>query len=143
VVAHFATTRPKEGGNRRFGLHIYGSKGVIELKTGWLPPDFLLTDPTWTGATTQARWTPITSAGLGKPEPIAGNGSSMVEANRLIVADLIHAVEADTQPRASVYDGRAALEMLLACHASQARGGPVPLPLVDRTRHPLETLAEA
>ena len=43
--------------------------------------------------------------------------------------------------RASVYDGRAALEMLLACHASQAQGKPVTLPLAERTRHPLDTLA--
>jgi predicted dehydrogenase len=141
AVAHFATARPREGANRRFGLHVYGSKGVIELLTGWLPADFLLADPTWTGAATQARWAPITSAGLGEPEPLAGDGSSMGEANRRIVADLIHAVETDTQPRASVYDGRAALEMLLACHASQAQGKPVPLPLTERTRHPLETLA--
>jgi predicted dehydrogenase len=139
AVAHFATARPKDGANRRFGLHVYGGKGVIELLTGWLPADFLLADPSWTGAATRARWTPISSAGLDKPEPLGG-GSSMVEANRLIVADLIHAVEADTQPRASVYDGRAALEMLLACHASQAQGRPVTLPLAERTRHPLETL---
>jgi predicted dehydrogenase len=138
AVAHFATARPKEGANRRFGLDVYGSKGVVEIRTGWLPPDFLLADPSWTGAETQAHWTPITSAGLGKPESLSDSG--MVPANRLIVADLIRAVETDTQPRASVYDGRAALEMLLACHASNVQGKPVALPLTDRTRHPLETL---
>src|SRR5207248_967464 len=123
AIAHFATARPKDGANRRCGGLIYGAKGVIDLRTGWLPDDFLLADPSWTGTTAQARWTPITSAGLGKPEPLSDGG--MVPANRRIVADLIHAVETDTQPRASVYDGRAALEMLLACHASQAQGKPV------------------
>src|SRR3954468_10188556 len=141
AVAHFATARPRDGAGRRFGLHVHGGKGIIELLTGWLPADFLLADPSWTGATSGARWTPITSAGLDQPEPIKGNPASMAEANRLIVADLIHAVETDTQPRASVYDGRAALEMLLACFASAAQGRPVTLPLADRTRHPLDTLA--
>jgi predicted dehydrogenase len=139
AVAYFATARPKEGANRRFGLTVHGSKGVIELRTGWLPPDFLLADASWTGAETKGRWVPISSTGLDQPETVADGG--LVAGNRLIVADLIHAVETDTQPRASVYDGRAALEMLLACHAAQAQGKPVALPLVDRTRHPLETLA--
>ena len=66
----------------------------------------------------------------------------MDAANKLIVADLIHAVETDSQPKASVYDARASLEMLLACHASQVHGGPVAFPLVDRDTHPLERLSE-
>jgi predicted dehydrogenase len=136
AVAHFATSRPGEPG-RRFGLQILGSKGRIELGTGWLPPAHLLVDPTWSGAS-GAKWAEITGSGVGKPETIASN--DLVEANRRIVADLIRAVETDTQPRAGVYDGRAAVEMILACYASQARGGPVTLPLADRARHPLETL---
>ena len=138
AVAHFATARPKEGSNRRYCMHVFGSKGVIELGFGWLPGNFLLADPAWTDAVGTARWTPITSAGLGKPEPLKDGG--MVAANRLIVADLIHSVETDTQPRASVYDGRGALEMLLACQASNAQSKPVALPLVERKTHPLETL---
>jgi predicted dehydrogenase len=139
AIAFFATARPKEGANRRYCMHIFGSKGVIELGFGWLPGNFLLSDPAWTDATEKARWTPITSAGLGKPETLSDGG--MVAANRLIVANLIHAIESDTQPRASVYDGRGALEMLLACQASNALGKPAALPLAERSRHPLETLS--
>jgi predicted dehydrogenase len=139
VLAHLGTARPREGATRRFGLWIFGSKGVIELRTGWLPPAFLLDSPDWTGAEKSAKWVEITSAGVGKPEPL--KNASLTEANRRIVADLIQAVETDTQPAASVYDARAALEMLLACHASQVNGGPVPLPLAERSKHPLELLA--
>jgi predicted dehydrogenase len=139
VLAHLGTARPREGANRRFGLWVFGSKGVIEFRTGWLPPAFLLDSPDWTGAAKKAKWVEITSAGVGKPEPLTG--TSLTEANRRIVADLIHAVETDTQPAASVYDARAALEMLLACHVSQAKGGPVELPLVERNKHPLEMLS--
>ncbi|MBX6315644.1 MAG: Gfo/Idh/MocA family oxidoreductase [Isosphaeraceae bacterium] len=137
VVAHFATARPKEPG-RRFGLQILGSRGRIDLGTGWLPPARLLADPTWSGASDDAHWVEITSAGLGKPEPLPPGG--LGEANQLIVTDLIHAVETDTQPRASVYDGRASIEMILACYASHFRSGLVTLPLADRRRHPLEAL---
>ncbi len=141
VVAHFATARPqdKQGRNRRFGLRIFGSKGVIEIGTGWLPPAFLLAEPSWSETAKGTRRVEITSAGPGKPEPLGDTG--MDAANKRIVADLIHAVETDSQPKASVYDARASLEMLLACHASQVQGGPVPFPLVDREKHPLERLA--
>ena len=40
-----------------------------------------------------------------------------------------------------MYDGRAAVEMILACYASHARGAPVTLPLAERSRHPLELLS--
>jgi predicted dehydrogenase len=136
AVAHFATSRPREPG-RRFGLQILGSKGRIDLGTGWLPPARLLADPAWTGAR-GADWTEITGAGSEKAETPSAN--DLTAANRRIVADLIHAVETHTQPRASVYDGRATIEMVLACYASQAKGGPAALPLADRSRHPLDTL---
>ncbi|MFO0908680.1 MAG: Gfo/Idh/MocA family oxidoreductase [Isosphaeraceae bacterium] len=136
--AYFATARPAAGASERFGLLICGSKGVISLGTGWVPPAFLLASPDWTGASRGAKWQAITSAGLGRPETLPGN--NLTEANRLIVADLIRAVETDTQPRSSVYDGRASLEMLLACFASHAQGGPVAIPLTARAKHPLESL---
>ncbi|WP_406694910.1 Gfo/Idh/MocA family oxidoreductase [Singulisphaera sp. Ch08] len=137
AVAHFATSRPREPG-QRFGLQILGSKGRIDLGTGWVPPAFLLADPTWSGAEKGTKWVEITSAGVGKPETLGAN--SLPEANRYIVADLIQAVENDIQPRVSVYDGRASIEMILACYASQARRGPVELPLTERSHHPLEKL---
>lgn len=136
VVAHFATSRPKEPG-RRFGLEILGSQGRIALGTGWRPPAFLLADPAWSGIS-GTKWAEITSAGIGKDETIAAN--DLVAANRHIVADLIRAIETDAQPKASVYDGRAAIEMVLACYASQVSGRPVALPLAERSRHPLEGL---
>ena len=137
AVAHFASTRPKQPG-QRFGLQILGSKGRIDLAMGALPPAYLLQDPTWSGAEKGTKWVEITSAGVGKPETITTN--SLHDANRQIVADLIQAVENDVQPRVNMYDGRAATEMILACYASQVHGGPVDLPLKDRSKHPLESL---
>ena len=134
AVAHFATSRPKEPG-KRFGLMICGSTGCIKMETGWTPPAFILKDPAWTAAGSSA-WTPITA-----PSEPAGAKNEHGEANRVIVADLIHAVETDTQPRADVRAGRTTIEMVLACYASQARGGVVTLPLTDRAVHPLARLS--
>jgi predicted dehydrogenase len=137
AVAHFATSRPEQPG-QRFGMQILGSKGRIDIGMGAVPPAYLLSDPTWSEAAKKSKWLEITSAGVGKAETIANNG--LAEVNRHIVADLIQAVENDVQPLASVYDGRASIEMILACYASQGRNGPVGIPLAERSRHPLETL---
>jgi predicted dehydrogenase len=135
IVAHFATARTKEPGGR-FGLQIFGTRGTIAMGTGWLAPAFLRDGPVWNGTAKAAKWVEITSAGAGKSEPLTGN--ALVEGNRALVADLIRAVEADAQPKASVYDGRAAVEMVLACYASSIKNAPVTFPLADRERHPLQ-----
>jgi len=106
------------------------------MGTGWLAPAFLQAGLVWNGTGKGSKWVEITSAGVGKAEPLTGN--ALVEGNRALVADLIHAVETDAQPKANVYDGRAAVEMVLACYAASNKNGPVPLPLADRARHPLQ-----
>jgi predicted dehydrogenase len=139
AVAHFATARPKEPG-QRFGVQIFGSKGRIDLGFGWVPPARLLLDPTWSGAPGSGTWTEITSGGPGKPETVKSN--DLVTANKVIMADLIRAVETDTQPRVNLDDAVGAVGMVLACYASQSKGGLVPFPLTDRTTHPLESLGD-
>jgi predicted dehydrogenase len=132
VVAHFATCRPAEPG-RRFGLTIGGSKGCIWMGTGWTPPAFLLRDPAWPVAGATA-WSPIRGAGEREGPPPAND---LAAGNRAIMADLIRAVETDTQPRADVRGARTAVEMVLACYAAHLRRGAVALPLADRDAHPL------
>jgi predicted dehydrogenase len=139
AVAHFATSRPRRPG-ARFGLGIYGSEGYIQMGTGWRPPAFLMKNPSW-GLSGRAQPEEITSAGVGKPETEPAD--SLAAGNRAIVADLVRAIETDRPPRATVADGRAAIEMILACYASQDAGAPVPLPLADRAVHPLERLRAA
>jgi predicted dehydrogenase len=134
VVASFGTHKARFGAGSRFGLTVYGSKGAIALGTGSLPAAALLEDPAW-GVSGKARWQEITSAGVGKPEPLPGGGSAGL-GNRLIVQDLLKAIEEDRQPLGSLYDGRASLEMILAVYESHRLDRPVELPLKNR-RHPL------
>ena len=133
---HFASQKSNPG-NARFGLHIYGSKGIIQLTTGSLPPIYFCEDPTWFPGKSQAKWVEITSAGLGQPETMKDGG--LGQGNVWIAKDLIEAVEKDRQPLGSMYDGRAALEMILAVYESHRVKGPVELPLKNR-KHPLTML---
>ena len=55
-------------------------------------------------------------AGVGKPETL--DAKAIGNGNVLIVNDLIEAIEKDRQPLGSIYDGRAALEMILAVYES-------------------------
>jgi hypothetical protein len=97
----------------------------------------LLEDPSWSPGHSKAAWQEITSAGLGKPEPL--KDGSAIQGNIWIVKDLMEAIEQDRQPLGSMYDGRAALEMILATYESHRRKGPVEFPLENR-KHPLSLL---
>jgi predicted dehydrogenase len=137
LAGYFATTRHPSGGGARFGLRIYGTKGVIEMGTGSLPPVYLLEDPKWSPGRSRQKWVPVSSAGVGAPEPLKDTGLHL--GNVEAVKDLLHAIETDARVKGSIYDGRAALEMILATYESQRTGGPVTLPLKNR-QHALTML---
>jgi predicted dehydrogenase len=134
VTGTFGTLKAKDGAGKRFGLHVFGTRGVIYLSTGSLPAAYWLDDPAWATGTGKATWQPITSAGVGRPEPLKDGSAHF--GNRLIAADLIDAIEKDREPLGSLRDGRAALEMILAVYESHKLDRPVELPLKNR-RHPL------
>jgi predicted dehydrogenase len=136
VIGTFGT-KVKNGPGERFGLTICGTKGVVQLGTGSLPFAYFIEEPTWFFGQSKAKWQPITSAGVGVPEPLKDGGLGI--GNVWIVRDLLEAIEMDRQPLGSVYDGRAALEMILAVYESNRVRGPVELPLKNR-EHPLTRL---
>jgi predicted dehydrogenase len=136
ATAYFASVRSKSGPGGRFGLQIFGSKGIIDMTTGGLPPVFLCEDPSWAPGRSQKPWVPINSGGVGVPETLKDDGHM---GNVLIAKDLLESIEQDRQPHGSVYDGRAALEMILAIYESHRQQRPVELPLANR-KHPLTLL---
>jgi predicted dehydrogenase len=137
VQGTFATHRARNGAGARFGLHVYGSKGVLTLTTGSLPAAWFLDDPSWSPGQSKAEWQEVTSAGLGKPEPLKDDG--LASGNVWIARDLIAAIEEDRQPLGGMYDGRAALEMIFAAYESHRLGAPAELPLKTR-KNPLTLL---
>jgi predicted dehydrogenase len=130
VIGTFDSVRGKGGNPSRFGLQIYGSKGVIEICTGYPAPCWLLKDASWSPGRSNANWQQITSAGVGQPETIKNGGLNA--GNVAAVRDLLEAIKTDRQPACSMYDGRAIGEMILAVFASHRAGKPVALPLTDR-----------
>src|SRR5205807_1188079 len=134
AVGHFGTCVDPPSKGARFGLTVLGTRGVVQVTTGTLPAAYFLPDPGWFPGRSRAAWQEITSAGLGKPETL--KDSSLRAGNVLIARDLIEAVAKDRQPKGSTYDGRAALEMILAVYESHRLRAPVDLPLKNR-RHPL------
>lgn len=136
-VATFDSCRGAAGG--RFGLTIYGSRGVMEILTGYLPAVHVLEDPTWSPGRSGKKWVPVSSAGLGKPEPLQDGG--LHAGNVLACRDLIAAIQDDRLPEANVYEGRMTVEMISAVFESHRAEGPVTFPLKQRD-NPLKLLKE-
>jgi predicted dehydrogenase len=128
VTGYFGSKKNAAGG--RFGLQIYGSKGIIEILTGQLPAAYFLADPTWSPGRSGAKWERITSAGVGQAETLKDGG--LDGGNDLAVNDLLDAIEQDRQPECSMYEGRTTVEMITAVFASHFAGKPVSLPLAQR-----------
>ncbi len=137
TMGYFSTHRAKHGAAKRFGLSIYGTKGILTTTMGAVPQVWFIEDPSWQPGQSKAQWKQITSNGIDKPETLVDRGHRL--GNRLIATDLNNAIENDTQPKGSIYDGRAALEMILATYESHRQNRPVALPLKNR-KHPLDLL---
>ncbi|MHC4544992.1 MAG: Gfo/Idh/MocA family protein [Planctomycetota bacterium] len=137
TTGYFSTQRVRDGASKRFGLQVYGSKGILTMTTGALPEIWFVEDPSWQPGRSKARWKQISSVGVDKPETRSDRGHGF--GNRLIALDLIRAIETDSQPKGSAYDGRAALEMILAVYESHRLNARVGLPLKNR-RHPLSLM---
>lgn len=139
ATAYFGSKRAAgSGGDSRFGLQIYGSKGVLEILTGSLPSVQFLPDPVWSPGRSKAQWVAVSSAGIGQPEPLKDGG--LPTGNMLAVKDLLSAIENDRQPECSIYEARTTVEMIVAVFESHRVGGPVAFPLKTR-QNPLELLS--
>ncbi len=137
TVGHFGSHRAKDGATARFGLTIFGTKGYITMTHGSLPDAYLIDDPSWDPGRSNAKPVLISSEGLGKPEPLTD--ITHHPSNVRTCKDLLHAIETDSLPRSSVYDARAALEMVLAIYESHRLQQPVHFPLSNR-EHPLRMM---
>lgn len=139
VIAYFDSVRNGSGRPTRFGLQILCAQGVVQMfDTGHLPEMSYFPDSSWPTGRSKTEWVPISSAGIGKPEPLENR--RLEGGNVLAVKDLIAAIAEDRQPLCSVYEARTATEMIVAVFESQRLGGPVTFPLPNR-QNPLVSLA--
>jgi predicted dehydrogenase len=128
---HFDSVKNPEGNGGRFGLDVFGSRGVISIRYGALPTVHWLDDPAWAPGLSGAAWKPLPGA------PDFAFGNEVLERNKCLVDDLIAAIEQDRRPAVSLQDGRTAQEMVQAVNEAHIRGGRVTMPLIERV-HPLK-----
>lgn len=137
AMAYFNSVRRMAGTPSRYGLRILGSRGVLELLEGVMPSVKYLSDPSWSPGRSNATWQDVSSAGIGQPESLVGK--EYTARHSLAIRDLLQAIEQDRQPLCSVYEARAATEMIVAAFESRRVGGAVSLPLENRA-NPLTML---
>ncbi|MBP6785091.1 MAG: Gfo/Idh/MocA family oxidoreductase [Verrucomicrobiales bacterium] len=131
-----ATAGTKEAG---FGLQLIGTEGIIDLRGDADPLAHYLAGSPFRPTSETKAWTPISSAGIGKPEPIA-DIRALVGGHQAPVRDLIDAIKNDRAPLCSDTDGRTILEMIMSVFESHCQGGAnVTIPLESR-EHPLGRL---
>jgi predicted dehydrogenase len=115
---------------------LHGSKGVAHFMAHTENPEvFHFAHPEWTPGKMKSGMMLQWQALMPPKEVEAGFAANV----KRLIADLLRAIETDGQARASLYEARGILEMLLACYASQLQGGRVSFPLKDR-KHPLGAL---
>jgi len=137
-MGYFDSRKNAQGRPTRFGIQIFGSKGIVQMfNTGQLPETFFLPDSSWSPGRSKKNWVPISSAGVNKPETI--DDPALHGGNVLALQDLIASVEQDRQPKANMYEARWSIEMVMAVFESQRVGTPVTFPLQTR-ENPLTKL---
>lgn len=138
IDGYFASRRGMAGDPSRFALQIFGSKGIIEIPSGYLVPAYILRDGSWSPGRSGKSWETITSNGIGQPET---RTDGHYEGGHLAaINDLLDAIDADRPPICSADDGRSIVEMIAAVFESHRLGGPVKLPLETRV-NPLTLLS--
>lgn len=137
VTGYFGSHRGKGGGKGRFGIQIFGSKGVVEILSGYVPAVKFLPDPAWSPGRSGVAWENVSSNGIAKPESI--KDGSVYGGNVAAVKDLLMCIETDKAPGCGVYEGRAIVEMIMSIFESHRTKAPVAFPLKDR-EHPLSKL---
>jgi predicted dehydrogenase len=137
IFGHFASRRSMGGKPSRFALQVFGSKGVIEMESGYLKPAHILRDPSWSPGRSGKSWETITSAGIGKPETRTDGGYQ--GGHVAAIKDLMESIEQQRATRCSAEDCRGIIEMIAAVFESHRLGRPVAMPLETRV-NPLTLL---
>ncbi len=122
-----------------FGLQLIGTEGVIDLRMDETPLAQLLAGNPFRPVKSPRAWTPITSGGLGVPDPIP-EVARLVSSHELAARDLHAAIRERRAPLCSIDDARTLVELTMATFESHRRGGArVELPF-GGTGNPLELL---
>jgi predicted dehydrogenase len=129
---HFDSVKDAGSKTAGFGLQIIGTEGIIDFRIDKEPLAHLLAGSPFNPANPEHTWVPITTAGVGKPEPIAKLGEQLA-AHVVAARDLLDAVQQGREPLCSASEARITLEMISAVFESHRLNGQrVTLPLKTR-----------
>ncbi len=136
VHGYFSSKETADTHPLRFGTYIYGSKGVIFLPNAIYPngQPWILRTPAWVPEG-GARWEPIAFE-----QSESNENAGYDVANKLMVLDLLDAIDNNRKPACNEIDGLWTIEMISGIYRSQIEGKPVTFPLADR-RWPLDSLS--
>lgn len=113
-------------------LQLVGSKGVVTLHIDRTPIAHFTPGNPFQPSAEGRPWLPITTAGVGKPEPNPELVRS-VHTHELPVRDLIDAVDNDRPPLCDIHEGAATVEMICGVFQShREEGRAISFPLVER-----------
>lgn len=104
----------KESG---FGLQIIGTQGIIDFRADAEPLAHLLPGSPFHPTPEPRAWIPITTGGVGKPEPIKELGRQL-SSHELAGRDLIAAIQENRAPLCDDKQGRQTIEMISAVFES-------------------------
>lgn len=130
VHGYFSSMASPEPGRLRFGMYLYGSRGVIFVPNQVFPSGrpSILRSRDWIPGET-SRWEPVT---LPEPVPPPSPLGAQHLANVIMVRDLLEAIEADRKPMCSEDDGHWTVEMVASVYQSHLTGRRVGFRLRER-----------
>jgi len=114
-----------------FGLQLIGTKGVIDLRIDLEPLAQILEGSPFKPTQPPRAWQPVSSVGIGKPEPQPGTAKHVM-GHIAGALDLMAAITENRQPLCSAADGRTAIGMITAVFESHRLNG-------QRVAFPLQT----
>ena len=137
ICGSFGSRKAMAANPSRFAIQVFGSKGILEIESGYLAAAHILQDGSWSPGRSAQKWEPVTSAGIGKEEPI--KAGTYEDGHIAAIRDLMHAIENDRPAKCSLSDAVGITQMILAPFESQRLGREVALPMATR-EHPLSLL---
>ncbi len=140
IKAHFESypisSSESHTSSRWFGFEVYGTKGILSLRNSPGGELYLYRHGMWLPDDTEIQWERLLlDEWEHRPDGQPRTGAEQMHlSNRLIVTELIEAIEANREVVAasSGYDARATLEMIMAVHESQRLKSRVDFPLKNR-----------
>ncbi|MCY2976612.1 MAG: Gfo/Idh/MocA family oxidoreductase [Planctomycetota bacterium] len=133
ITAYFDSIANAGNAAAGFGVQIIGTEGIIDLRIDREPLAHVLHGSPFHPVNKTKSWIPISTAGIGRPEPIP-KLEEQISKHILGGNDLLNAIEENREPLCNAKEAATTIEMLTAVSVSHLENGArIALPLQVRT----------